>query len=146
MPCERAATRRNGKESISADAFSFFFPFLGILSYICISLFTNENKVAKEQANILERQRIQIKEPRRYTVTIHNDDFTTMDFVVKVLKEVFFMEEQQAMILMLEVHHKGKSVVGIYTYDIATSKVRKATEMARENGFPLTLTVVPENP
>ena len=55
------------------------------------------------------------------------------------------MEEQQAMILMLEVQHKGKSVVGIYTYDIATSKVRKATDMARENGFPLTLTVEPEN-
>ena len=109
------------------------------------SLFTNENKVAKEQANILERQRIQIKEPRRYTVTIHNDDFTTMDFVVKVLKEVFFMEEEKAMTLMLTVHHAGKAVVGIYTYDIATSKVRKATEMARENGFPLMLTVEPEN-
>ena len=119
------------------------------LARLFVSLYLyiyNRNKVAKEQANILERQRTQIKEPRRYTVTIHNDDFTTMDFVVKVLKEVFFMEEQQAMILMLEVHHKGKSIVGTYTYDIATSKVRKATDMARENGFPLTLTVEPENP
>ena len=102
--------------------------------------------MAKEQANVLERQRTQLKEPRRYTVTIHNDDFTTMDFVVKVLKEVFFMEEEKAMTLMLTVHHAGKAVVGIYTYDIATSKVRKATEMARENGFPLMLTVEPENP
>ena len=97
--------------------------------------------MSKEQSNILERQRVNTREPRRYQVIIHNDDFTTMEFVVRILKEVFFMNEEKAMVLMLEVHHADKAVVGTYTYDVATSKAQKATNMARESGFPLRLTV-----
>lgn len=78
-------------------------------------------------------------------VVIHNDDFTTMEFVVQVLKEVFFLSEERAQALMLKVHHSNKAVVGVYTYDIAVSKARKATELARENGYPLRLTVEPED-
>lgn len=85
-----------------------------------------------------------MKEPRRYKVIIHNDDFTTMDFVVEVLKTVFFYSDEKAEALMLQVHHSNKAVVGIYTYDIAVSKANKATNMAREKGFPLRLTVEPE--
>ncbi len=98
----------------------------------------------QEQSQIRERQRTNIKEPRRYKVIIHNDDFTTMDFVVRVLKEVFFLSEENAQALMLRVHHSNKAVVGIYTYDIAVSKVQKAINMARENNYPLRLTVEPE--
>ena len=98
----------------------------------------------KEQSQIKERQRTNIKEPRRYKVIFHNDDFTTMDFVVKVLKEVFFLSEENAQAIMLQVHHSNKAVVGIYTYDIAVSKAQKATNMARENGFPLRISVEPE--
>ncbi|MBO4673096.1 MAG: ATP-dependent Clp protease adaptor ClpS [Bacteroidaceae bacterium] len=98
----------------------------------------------KEQSGIKERQRTDLREPRRYQVIIHNDDFTTMEFVVMVLKEVFFLSEENAEALMLKVHHAGKAVVGIYTYDIAMSKAQKATKMARENDFPLRLTVEPE--
>ncbi len=87
-----------------------------------------------------ERQRTGLKEPRRYKVYIHNDDFTTMDFVVKVLVRVFFKSEAEAEALMLQVHHSDKAVVGIYSYDIAVSKVKRATQMAREEGFPLRLT------
>ena len=87
-----------------------------------------------------ERQRSGLKEPRRYKVYIHNDDFTTMDFVVKVLVRVFFKSEAEAETLMLQVHHSDKAVVGIYSYDIAVSKVKRATQMAREEGFPLRLT------
>ena len=87
-----------------------------------------------------ERQRTGLKEPRRYKVYIHNDDFTTMDFVVKVLVRVFFKSEAEAETLMLQVHHSDKAVVGIYSYDIAVSKVKRATQMAREEGFPLRLT------
>ena len=85
-----------------------------------------------------------LQEPRRYKVTIYNDDFTTMDFVVKVLREVFFKSQEEAERLMLQVHHSDKAVVGIYSYDIAVSKVKKATAMAREAGFPLRLTYEPE--
>ena len=100
--------------------------------------------MAKEQSRTRERQRIDLREPRRYKVTIYNDDFTTMEFVVKILVEVFFKSEAEAETLMLQVHHSDKAVVGIYSYDVATSKVRKATGMARESGFPLRLTVDPE--
>ena len=100
--------------------------------------------MAKEQSATRERQRINLKEPRRYKVTIYNDDFTTMEFVVKILKVVFFKSEAEAETLMLQVHHSDKAVVGIYSYDIAVSKVNKATQMAREAGFPLRLTYEPE--
>ena len=100
--------------------------------------------MAKEQTSIRERQRTNIREPRRYKVTIYNDDFTSMDFVVMVLTQVFFKSEAEAEALMLQVHHSDKAVVGIYSYDVATSKVRKATGMARDAGFPVRLTVDPE--
>ena len=91
-----------------------------------------------------ERQRTDLREPRRYKVIIYNDDFTTMEFVVKILVEVFFKTEAEAEVLMLEVHRSVKAVVGIYTYDIAMSKVNKATQMANEAGFPPRLTCEPE--
>lgn len=98
----------------------------------------------QEQSNVRERQKTNIREPGRYKVIIYNDDFTTMEFVVMVLKEVFFLSDENAQALMLKVHHSNKAVVGIYTYDIAVSKAQKATAMARENGFPLRLSVEPE--
>ena len=67
----------------------------------------------KEQSQIRERQNTNLREPRRYKVIIHNDDFTTMEFVVLVLKQVFFMNEENAQALMLKVHHSNKAVVGM---------------------------------
>ena len=99
----------------------------------------------QEQSNIKERQKTIYKEPRRYKVIIHNDDFATMDFVVKVLRDIFFMNEQDAETLMMQVHNTGQAVVGIYSYDIAQTKSQKAIKMARENGFPLRLSVKPED-
>ena len=97
--------------------------------------------MAKEQSQVRERQWTDIREPRRYKVIIYNDDVTTMEFVVMVLKQVFLKSEEEAQALMLQVHHSDKAVVGIYSYDIAMSKTRKATNMAREQGYPLRLTV-----
>ena len=85
-----------------------------------------------------------MREPRRYKVIIYNDDFTTMEFVVMILKQVFLKSEEEAETLMLQVHHSDKAVVGIYSYDIAVSKARKATTMARDQGYPLRLTVEKE--
>ena len=101
--------------------------------------------MAKEQSATRVRKRTDLREPRRYKVTIYNDDFTTMEFVVKILVEVFYKNTGEAEALMLQGHHSDKAVVGIYSYDVASSKVRKATRMAREAGFPLRLTVEPEN-
>ena len=101
--------------------------------------------MAKEQSATKERQRTDLREPKRYKVTIYNDDFTTMEFVVMILKVVFFNSEADAQTLMLQVHHADKAIVGIYSYDIAVSKVNKATQMARDAGFPLRLTYEPED-
>lgn len=98
----------------------------------------------KQQSSSREKERIELKEPRRYKVIIHNDDFTTMDFVVMVLKTVFFKSASESEQLMLHVHQKGSAVVGVYSYDIARSKVHKATDMARQEGFPLRLSITPE--
>lgn len=100
--------------------------------------------MAKEQAKLRERIRTDLREPQRYKVIIHNDDFTTMDFVVMILVTVFYKKTSEAEKLMLDVHNKGQAVVGIYSYDIAASKVDKATKLARDNGFPLRLSIKPE--
>lgn len=100
--------------------------------------------MGQEQSSIKEREHVDLREPRRYKVIIYNDDFTTMEFVVRILTTVFFKSPAEAEALMLQVHRSQSAVVGIYTYDIATSKVLKATRMAREEGFPLRLTVEPE--
>lgn len=98
----------------------------------------------QEQSSVRERQRTDLREPRRYKVIIHNDDFTTMDFVVMVLMTVFHKSQAEAEQLMLQVHHSDQAVVGIYSYDVAQSKIQRATMMAREEGFPLRLTCQPE--
>ena len=102
------------------------------------------NIMPKKSLKISGYQRTDLREPQRYQVIIHNDDFTTMDFVVMILTTVFFKSLAEAKTLMLQVHHSGRSVVGTYTYDIALSKVNKATNMAREEGFPLRLSMEPE--
>lgn len=98
----------------------------------------------QQQSSYKERERIDLREPRRFKVTIYNDDFTTMEFVVKILTTIFFKSEAEAEVLMMKVHKSQSAVVGIYSYDIAQSKVQKATRMARNEGFPLRLTITPE--
>ncbi len=100
--------------------------------------------MGKEQSAVRERTRTGMKEPRKYKVTIFNDDETTMDFVVMILVTIFFKPKSEALALMLMVHHSGQAIVGIFTYDVARSKVEKATRLAREAGFPLRLTYSPE--
>lgn len=98
----------------------------------------------QEQTNIKERTKQELKEPDMYKVIMHNDDFTTMDFVVMVLKTVFYKDEATAHKLMLTVHKKGKAQIGLYTLDIAVSKCQKAMAMARKEGFPFLVTWEPD--
>jgi ATP-dependent Clp protease adaptor protein ClpS len=83
------------------------------------------------------RQKTRLAEPRLYRVILHNDDYTTMDFVVKVIVAVFHKPAAEATKIMLDVHKKGHGVVGVYTYDIAATKVSHVHEMARQSEFPL---------
>lgn len=92
-----------------------------------------------------EATRISLDEPKKYHVILHNDDFTTMDFVVKLLTTVFHKSNAEAEDIMLAVHHKGSAIVGTYSYDIAQSRMTMATDMARKAGFPLRITVEQAN-
>ena len=78
-----------------------------------------------------------IKPPSDYKVVLLNDDYTTKDFVVDVLRQVFHKSETEAVQIMESVHKTGSGIAGIYTYDIAHSKARITMEMARKEGFPL---------
>ena len=98
----------------------------------------------QEQSNVKDRPYTNISEPRNFKVVIHNDDFTTMEFVVMLLRTIFSYSNDKAETLMLKVHNSGKAIIGIYSYDIANSKANKATRLARENNYPLRLTVEAE--
>ncbi len=82
--------------------------------------------------------------PRRYKVIFHNDDFTTMEFVIEVLRHFFQKSEAEAAHIMLTVHKKGSAVAGVYTRDVAESKVSNVMEHAKECGMPLLVTAEPE--
>ena len=82
--------------------------------------------------------------PRMYKVLLHNDDYTTMEFVVHILMNVFHHPEASAVEIMLNVHHKGMGVAGVYTYEIAETKVKKVIELARQNDYPLRCSMEPE--
>ena len=87
--------------------------------------------------HIATRSEDSIDEPRMYKVLLHNDDYTTMDFVVQVLESVFYKPPAEAAQIMLNVHEKGIGVCGIYTAEIAETKVAMVAHMAKQRGFPL---------
>ena len=85
-----------------------------------------------------------LKKPPLYKVLLHNDNFTTMEFVVFILREVFLRSESDALRIMLQVHHQGVGVAGVYTYEIAETKVEKVMSLARQHEFPLLCTLQEE--
>ena len=80
---------------------------------------------------------IKIKKPRMYRVILFNDDYTSMEFVIDVLVAIFNKPAAEATKIMLDVHKKGKGVCGVYTYDIAVTKVKQVHYEAQKEGFPL---------
>lgn len=84
-----------------------------------------------------EKEKQRVKPPRQHAVVLLNDDFTTMDFVVEILKTFFGKSESQAARIMLDVHQKGKGVAGVYSKDIADTKAMQVCETAQAAEFPL---------
>ncbi len=85
-----------------------------------------------------------VQKPPLYAVILHNDDYTTMEFVVFILVTVFNKEEEEAVRIMLNVHQQGVGLAGVYTYEIAEAKVKKVIDTARDNEYPLMCTMEPE--
>lgn len=94
---------------------------------------------AHEDADILVEE--EIKEPPLFRVLLHNDDYTTMEFVITILIEVFRKQAEQAAAIMLAVHEKGIGQCGVYTREIAETKVRLVHSRAQRAGFPLKATM-----
>ena len=84
-----------------------------------------------------------VEQPKLYKVLLHNDDYTTMEFVVEILESILNMPEDQAIQVMLNVHVRGVGVAGIYTFEVAEMKVEKTIALAREQEFPLLATTEP---
>jgi ATP-dependent Clp protease adaptor protein ClpS len=100
----------------------------------------NISTVERTEEDTLTLEKEDIREPNHYTVILHNDDFTTQDFVVHVLMSFFHKNQDEAHQLMLKVHLEGKARVGSYIKDIAETKVALITSYSRENGMPLLVT------
>jgi ATP-dependent Clp protease adaptor protein ClpS len=90
-----------------------------------------------EQSGVATVRKVKLQPPKMYKVLMHNDDYTTMEFVVLVLQKFFNKAPSEAQSIMLAVHTKGFGVCGIFTYEVAESKVAKVTKYSRENGHPL---------
>ena len=99
-----------------------------------------ETDMAQQQSLTKETIKTSYRIPDMYRVIMHNDDVTTMEFVIFVLQTVFRKTPEAAIELMLEVHTKGAAIVGVYPLDIALSKIRTTERYAAEDGFPLRLT------
>ncbi len=89
----------------------------------------------------LAEERTTTRRPPMYKVLLHNDDFTTMEFVIQILETVFRLSQERAVQIMLHVHTRGVGVAGIYPYEVAEMKVAEATSLARANEFPLLCTM-----
>jgi ATP-dependent Clp protease adaptor protein ClpS len=96
------------------------------------------------EGDLATERKSSVEKARRYKVLFHNDDYTTMEFVVLVLMKFFHKTETEATHIMLSVHHKGHGVAGFYTKDVAETKVAQVQDYAKENGMPLRLTAEPE--
>jgi ATP-dependent Clp protease adaptor protein ClpS len=90
---------------------------------------------------VVEEAAPEVKEPPLYRVVLLNDDYTPMDFVVEVLERFFQMDRESATRVMLEVHMKGKGVCGVFTYEIAETKVAQVVGYSRDNQHPLMCTL-----
>lgn len=96
------------------------------------------------QEGVLIQVEKQTEEPPLYRVLLHNDDYTPREFVVQILETLFNKSHEEATSLMWHVHRNGVGTCGLYPLEFAETKVMQATAAARENGFPLKLTIEPE--
>lgn len=91
----------------------------------------------KEEYDLELEEDIELEEPKKYKVLLLNDDYSTMEFVIEVLVNIFRKTVEESTQIMLNIHNKGKDVCGVYSYEIAATKVAQVKTLARKEGFPL---------
>ncbi|SFV70624.1 ATP-dependent Clp protease adaptor protein ClpS [hydrothermal vent metagenome] len=87
---------------------------------------------------------LELEEPQMFKVLLHNDDYTSMDFVVEILTGIFHKSHAQAEQIMLQIHEKGKAICGVYSFEIAQTKAQQVKQRAKQNEFPLLATIEEE--
>lgn len=103
-----------------------------------------EGDQAEGEGAVATEPERKVQRPRLYKVLLHNDDYTTMEFVVMVLMSVFHHAEPQAAHIMLQVHQQGVGVAGVYSYEVAEARIEKVSRLAREHEFPLRCSMEPD--
>lgn len=98
---------------------------------------SNVQHESGEPVHLLEEARPQLKKPAMYQVILLNDDFTPMHFVVNVLEYFFGLSQESATQIMLQIHNQGKGICGVYSYDVAETKVALVSDYARQHEYPL---------
>ena len=98
----------------------------------------------EHDSDVLTESETKLEKPKLFKVVLHNDDFTTMEFVVFVLQYVFMRSTPEAFGIMLKVHNDGAGIAGVYPYEVATMKSEKAMNLARAREYPLLCTVEEE--
>jgi ATP-dependent Clp protease adaptor protein ClpS len=96
------------------------------------------------QGSTLTEDVIETKEPPRYKVLLHNDDYTTMEFVVSILQNIFHRSKQDATKIMLNVHNDGVGIAGVYSREICETKIAIVHELGKKNEYPLRCTMEKE--
>ena len=104
----------------------------------------DKSPASKRQEGVQVQERPKTKKPPLYKVLLHNDDYTTKEFVVMVLQGIFHKSEVDATRIMMHVHDNGVGVAGVYTYEVAETKIAKTTALARRYEYPLQLSMEPE--
>lgn len=100
-----------------------------------------DDKDGDDQAGVVTKTETKTKQPSMYKVLLLNDDYTPMEFVVMVLKRFFRMDMEQATRVMLHVHQKGVGICGVFSYEVAETKVNQVMDFARQNQHPLQCTL-----
>lgn len=104
----------------------------------------DHNTERDNERGVIVKERSETQRPRLYKVLFHNDDFTTMEFVVHTLMRFFEKTRTDATRVMLQIHHSGTGLAGCYAYEIAETKVHQTMEYAREHEYPLLVTMEPD--
>ena len=99
----------------------------------------------ERDSEVLTESETKLEKPKLYKVILHNDDFTTMEFVIFILVHVFLRSEIEAVTIMFKVHNEGAGVAGIYPYEVAQMKAEKAMNLSRAHEYPLLCTVEEED-